>query len=230
MTTRMTTQSVSPRPVLVAWLWREARLLEIVRPFLPLRPPVEPAMASTANPLQQVFDTAKREFKASLPSGNTSFRSLFSVATIDELYDVVERYQQEQHRTSKLRHLKRIQPLLERLKEYAGVIEVFVQVKPDILALLWGPIKLLLQWTSGWSEGFDAVAKMLERIGDLLPCFSSAVVHFLDVDRIKDVLGLFYRDILDFYLAMVQFFSLPRTFVLHRDLSRSYYAKMPQTH
>jgi len=174
---------------------------------------------ASANPLQQVFDAAKREFEAELPS-RTPFQSLLSATTIDEVYNAMERYQKEQWKTSKLRHLQRIQPLLARLKEYAGVIEVFVQVKPDILALLWGPIKLFLQWTSGWNQGFDAVVKAMERIGELLPCFNDLVVHFLDIERIKDLLGLFYRDILDFYLALVQFFSLSRKFFLE-DAPRS---------
>lgn len=164
---------------------------------------------ASVNPLQQVFDKAKREFKSELPA-RVSFDSLLAAATIDDVYDVAEKYQKEQQKTSKLRHLQRIQPLLDRLKEYAGVIEVFVQVKPDVLALLWGPIKLLLLWTSVWNQGFDAVVKTMERIGELLPSFSDVVRHFIDVDRIRDILGLFYRDILDFYVVMVQFFSLPR--------------------
>jgi hypothetical protein len=168
---------------------------------------------ASADPLQQVFNAVKREFEAKL-SSHTPFQSLLSAATIDEVYNALERYQKEQAKTSKLRHLERIQPLLARLKEYAGVIEVFVQVKPDILALLWGPIKLLLQWTSGWSQGFDAVVKTMERIGELLPSFNDLVVHFLDIERIKDLLGLFYRDILDFYLVLIQFFSLSRKFFL----------------
>jgi len=169
---------------------------------------------TSVNPLQQVFDEAKREFESKLPSC-VPFRSLLSATTIDEVYDAAEKYQkeQEQGKLSKLRHLQRIQPLLARLKEYAGVIEVFVQAQPEILALIWGPIKLLLQWTSGWSQGFDAVIKTMERIGELLPCFNDFVIHFLDIERIKDLLGLFYRDILDFYLALVQLFSMSRKFL-----------------
>ncbi len=169
-------------------------------------------MMPSTNPLQQVFDAAKHEFVAALLS-RTPFQDLLSTATpIDEVYDAAEKYQREQSRTAgKLRNLQRIRPLLNRLNEYAGAIEVFVQVKPDILALLWGSIKLILQWTSGWNQGLDAMVKTIERIGELLPSFSDLVVHFIDVEHIKDILGLFYRNILDFYLVMVQFFSLPRT-------------------
>jgi hypothetical protein len=170
---------------------------------------------SSANPLQQVFDAAKCEFEAELPS-RVPFHSLLSATTIEEVYDSMEKYQKEQFKTTQLRHLQRIQPFLNRLKEYAGVIEVFVQVKPDILALIWGPIKLFLQWTSGWNQGFDAVVKTIERIGELLPSFNDLVVHFVNIERIKDLLGIFYRDILDFYLALVQFFALSRKFLPRR--------------
>ena len=173
---------------------------------------------ASENSLQQIFDKAKREFERELPS-RISFRSLLRVTTIDEVYDAAREYQDEQVKTSGgIRNLQRIQPLLDRLNEFAGVIEVFVQVQPDILALIWGPIKLLIQLVSGWTQGYDAVVKMMERIGELLPCFSDVVIHFLDIERIKDILGLFFRDILDFFLAMFQFFSLPRTFALRTPL------------
>lgn len=165
-----------------------------------------PPMASV-DPLQQVFDAARREFERELPP-STLFRSLLTVTTVDEVYDATDRLQLDQ--AAKLCHLRRIQPYLNRLQQFASAIEVFVQVKPDVLALLWGPIKLLLMLTSEWLEAFDAVVRTIERIGELLPRFSEAVVSFLDTERIKDMLGLFYRDILDFHLEVLKFFSLRR--------------------
>ncbi|KAK0617622.1 hypothetical protein B0T14DRAFT_569112 [Immersiella caudata] len=173
---------------------------------------------ASENSSQQVFDKARREFERELPS-RISFQSLLRVTTIDEVYDAAREYQDEQVKTSGgIRNLQRIQPLLDHLKEYAAVIEVFVQVQPDILALIWGPIKLLLQLVSGWNQGYDAVVKTMERIGELLPCFSDVVTHFLDIERIKDILALFFRDILDFFLAMFQFFSLPRRKIVFETL------------
>ena len=57
--------------------------------------------------------------------------------TIDDVYAETERIQQEQGKKGLLRNLKKIEPYLLWLKRYSGVVEVFVQAKPEILALIW---------------------------------------------------------------------------------------------
>jgi hypothetical protein len=57
--------------------------------------------------------------------------------TIDDVYAETDRIQREQAKKASLRNLKRLEPYLLRLKEYSGVIEQFVQVKPEMLALIW---------------------------------------------------------------------------------------------
>jgi hypothetical protein len=87
-----------------------------------------------------------------------------------------------------------------------------VQVKPEILALIWGPIKLLLQWTSVLKQSFDAIVNTIGDFGDLLPEFQEVMKLFGHNEQIKDVLALFFRDILDFYVVALKFFSLGGTF------------------
>lgn len=164
---------------------------------------------ASPDPLQEVFDAAKREFDESLPS-NTKFREILAIDTVDKVWDAIAKLQHDQEKKSNLRHVSRMQLFLDRIRSYSAVIEVFVQVKPEVLALLWGPIRLLLQWTGEWQQGYDAIVKTMERIGDLLPQFGDVAQHFIDKERIKDVLALFYRDILDFYLESLKFFGLPR--------------------
>ena len=81
------------------------------------------------------FDIAIKEFLDSLVDGNEYDFSHFQ--SIHDVYDETEKIQKEQGRRGALRNLQRIQPFLQRLSEYSGVVEVFVQVKPDVLALLW---------------------------------------------------------------------------------------------
>jgi len=163
---------------------------------------------ASPGPLQKVFDDAKREFENELPG--TRFQDLLTVTTIDQLYDVLDKLQGQQRR---LRHLERIQPFLDRLQSFAGVIEVFVQAKPEILSLIWGPIKLLLKFTAEWQQGYDAMIKTVGRIGELLPQFQDVLEHFIDKKHIQDVLGLLYRDILDFYLESLSFFTMKGEFL-----------------
>lgn len=164
---------------------------------------------ASPDPLQQDFDAAKREFDEGLPS-NTTFRDIIAIDTVDKVWDAMKKLQRDHEKKYHLRAMSRIQPFLDRLRSYSAVIEVFVQVKPDVLALLWGPIRLLLQWTGEWQQGFDAIVKTMERIGELLPQFGDVAEHFINKERIKDVPALFYRDILDFYLQSLKFFGLPR--------------------
>jgi hypothetical protein len=85
-----------------------------------------------------------------------------------------------------------------------------VQAKPDILALIWGPIRLLLVWTTNIAKFADAVNEAMKKIGDALPHALKLATLFGDNDKLKAVLALFYRDILDFYVIALKFFGLSR--------------------
>ncbi|KAF2179174.1 hypothetical protein K469DRAFT_694880 [Zopfia rhizophila CBS 207.26] len=51
------------------------------------------------------------------------------------------------------------------MKEYAAVIEVFVQAKQDLLSLIWGPLKLLLQiYESVWPNVRTKIGTVQENI------------------------------------------------------------------
>lgn len=39
----------------------------------------------------------------------------------------------------------RISPLLESIQQFSGIVETFVSARPQIAALIWGSIKLVLQ-------------------------------------------------------------------------------------
>ena len=174
---------------------------------------------ASANPLQKIFDDAKGEFQRKLPAG-TRFQDLLGVTTVNELYDATDKLQQ--NHPTRLRHMKRIQPFLARIQAFAGVVEVFVQVQPEILALIWGPIKLLLTLTIEWQQGFEAIVRTMERIGELLPMFTNVSSDFVDKTHIQDVLGLLYRDILDFHWKSLEFFTLPRELSRHTTLGLGY--------
>ena len=61
----------------------------------------------------------------------------FQYATIVDLKDAIEEIQKAQAQRYGLRNLNKIKHFLNGLQQYAGVLEVFVQVKPDILGLIW---------------------------------------------------------------------------------------------
>ena len=93
-------------------------------------------MASVQDPVQLAFEQTLREFKSSLKNDDL-YSEIMKITTIDEVYDLTDKLQEEQLKKGELRHLAKIGPYLERLREYAGVIQVFIQIKPDILAAIW---------------------------------------------------------------------------------------------
>src|SRR6266536_4836815 len=70
--------------------------------------------------------------------------SFQSVSTLADLSNAIRDIEREQANRKCLRNLGRIRPLLNMLQSYSKVIEIFVNAKPDVLAFIWGPIKLCL--------------------------------------------------------------------------------------
>lgn len=168
-------------------------------------------MAATQSLIQNAFQAAMHEFKTNL-NNDEVYTKLLTVASIDKVYDLTDKLQADQGRKGHLRHLAKIEPYLNRLREYTGAIDTFVQVPPEIMALIWGPIKLLLQWSSALTQSFDAIVNTTADIGLLLLEFQEVAVLFSQNDRIYDVLVLFFKDILDFYQIGLKFFTMPRMY------------------
>ncbi|MCJ1267692.1 hypothetical protein MMC22_007578 [Lobaria immixta] len=167
------------------------------------------AMATPYDSIQVAFRSVIHDFKDKLHDDKL-YNEILKITSIDEVYEATDRLQKDQAKTGHLRHLSKIEPYLERLRDYSGAIETLVQAKPDILALIWGPIKLLLQWTSILKQSFDAIINTTAEVGELLPEFKEVSQLFGHNVHLKDVLVLFFQDILDFYLVSLKFFNKPR--------------------
>ncbi|KAF5721586.1 NACHT domain-containing protein [Fusarium mundagurra] len=164
---------------------------------------------STNTPAQQALEQAQQAFRSKVESPNI-YEEILSAGTIEEVYKLTNDIQSKLAPQGKLRHLAKIKPFLDRLSEYAGVIEVFVQVKPDILALIWGPIKIILHWSSQISSVLDKVANVLESAGYALPHFARMAQTFNTSDAVMSALTLYYEDILDLYTVLFHFFRKTR--------------------
>ncbi|KAK8037815.1 Nacht domain protein [Apiospora marii] len=182
-------------------------------------------MASTpGDSIVAAFEQARHKFLIELK--DDKIRRDIQTTTVDQVYTAIADIQKEQGSKGHLRDLQKISPYLDCIKEYAAAIEVFAQVKPDIIALIWGPIKLLLQWTSVMLRSFDAITKTLREIGELLPEFKRVTKLFSEHAIVKEVLVLFFQDILDFYLVCMKFFQMPRWKTLFQTLWPTHYDKV----
>ncbi len=90
---------------------------------------------STAASAQSIFDSAVKDFQDELVDRKEfDFRG---IETIDDVYKDINITQEEQGRKGMLRNMKRIEPFLACLEQYSAVLDTFVQVKANILALIW---------------------------------------------------------------------------------------------
>jgi hypothetical protein len=178
------------------------------------------AMATSSGASDQAFpSSAHAAFKRAMQGfknglGNEKLYSeILATNSAEQVYDLAEKIQKEQARNNTLTNLQRMQPFLSKLQLYAGAIDTFAQAKPDILCLIWGPVKLLIQWASTVSASLVALEDMAREIGMLLPEFGKSVRMFGDSDQVQLVMGLFFQDIMDFYLLALKFYSMPRKFL-----------------
>lgn len=87
---------------------------------------------------------------------------LQNFTTSQGLYAELERIQREQGKSSKLRGMQKIQPFLDCLRDYYGVLDTISNIHPEVLASIWvsrdtqntldranrplkGPVKFILQ-------------------------------------------------------------------------------------
>ncbi|KAI1120580.1 hypothetical protein F5Y10DRAFT_272930 [Nemania abortiva] len=155
------------------------------------------------NWLDDAFRAAKHDFISGLK--NPSRYDFSNLQTIDDVYNEAENIQKAQAKTKTLRALKKIEPFIVGINDYSDTIDTFVQAKAEILALLWGPLRLLLQMTSSLLTVFEKMVKVLSDIGHALPQFKKYTDLFEENDQVKQAMCLFYVDILDFYKILLNF-------------------------
>ena len=73
-----------------------------------------------------------------------------------------------------------------------------------------------IQVSRNYVKGFDKVVEMTRKIGDCLPQFKNCEGLFKENKGVRDILYLFYKDILDFYAIMLSFFHPKGTFREHQ--------------
>ena len=88
------------------------------------------------SPVIASFNTAREEFLRDF-SDDGYAQTLSQFTSIDDVYDATDKIQKEQGKSRILQNLAKIQPYLECLNQYATIVDTVVQVKPEILAVVW---------------------------------------------------------------------------------------------
>jgi hypothetical protein len=166
---------------------------------------------ASPDPIQAAFESAKETFKSGLDNDEV-FKDLLQTSSIDDVWALTEELQRQPYVERRMRNMAKINGFLDKLQVYTSTVDTFVSAKPDILALIWGPIRLLLVWTANDAKFGDAIASAMEKIGNALPQFGEMAKIFTESNKLGHVMALFFQDILEFYTITLNFFRLPRTY------------------
>lgn len=160
------------------------------------------AAPSASDKFSKAYDTAFLQL-------NRHERQEIRGTNIEDVWTQTGNIQETQSKSKTLRNMQRIEHYVKGLERYAAVIEVFVQVKPDLLGLIWGPIKLVLRIARNHLEVWDKIMDIIQKIGDALPQFLDLKIELGTNEQFGAYLSLFYKEILDFHIALVRFFRSP---------------------
>ncbi|KAI8630295.1 nacht domain-containing protein [Xylariaceae sp. FL1651] len=160
------------------------------------------------NALESEFEEAARQFTENLPS-SIPLNELRNIKSSNDVYDITDKIQRSQHENGGLRNLSKIRLYLERLEGYTTVINEVIHGNQDLLALLWGPIALLLQWARALDGAYDSLISAVAEIGKILPDFQASASILNRNIETKEITVLFFKDFLSFYHEALQPFARP---------------------
>lgn len=167
-----------------------------------------PGISNSIDPFKSEFEEKARKFKDNLDNV-ISFDGILKITSIGDVYDITDTIQDEQNEHDNLRNLAKIQRYLERLKGYADVIDGIISGGRDVLALLWGPIGILLQLARPLNKAYDSLIDAVAEVGQSLPDFQVSTSIFNQNMEAKEILPFFFKDLLDFYGEALNFFCHP---------------------
>ncbi|KAK0701292.1 hypothetical protein B0H67DRAFT_558761 [Lasiosphaeris hirsuta] len=151
------------------------------------------------------FEQALADFKSDL---KPKYRAAFQQTTLATLLCEINTIQKEQHATRRLQAVGRLKPTLEALTELGKVVETFLNVS-EVIAFIWGPLKLLLQIGSSLSEAFTELLSVYENLGEELPLLGQYELLFSQSGDMRRALSHLYKGVLDFHKRALKYFLQP---------------------
>lgn len=160
------------------------------------------------NILQCEFEEAVRWFKDSIPD-SVNLDEVSHITSMNDVYDITDKIQTEQHEHGRLRNLQKVKIFLDRLEGYTTSIDFIIRGNRDVLVLIWGPIILLLQWSRALDKAYDSLVDAVATVGKAMPEFQSSVSIANQNIEAKEIVVLLFKDILNFYREAFRLFTHP---------------------
>lgn len=70
---------------------------------------------------------------------------IFRVTSYEDLHSSIAILEKDYKQKRITKTLSRIEPYLSNLRSFQGVVDTAIQAKPDVAALIWGGVKLVLE-------------------------------------------------------------------------------------
>jgi hypothetical protein len=164
-------------------------------------------MATLQDGFKQVLEDFKKRLKP-------EEEAKFAVTSFNDLQVAVKDLQERQRKTKTAQNLRRIEPFLQAMTQYQGIIEVFLDSwikRPTCTCWSAELLPDFEQIASNWSKSFDILLDTYKQIAENFPLLEKYRSMFAENDHMKKVLVWMYEDILKFHLRAWRVFSQPGT-------------------
>ncbi|KAH8790716.1 ankyrin repeat-containing domain protein [Hyaloscypha finlandica] len=135
------------------------------------------------------FVEARQSFIASLSADDLAL--LGNSCTAEDVLAEVRKAEEEHRDRSKSRkYVKGIEPFVRGAEQYGKAVDVFIHIntKPEILALILGAAKLVLQLAGDFIDFFERIVDMFRRLGKSLGRFEIYARLYPTSERLKSAL------------------------------------------
>ncbi|WKT53623.1 P-loop containing nucleoside triphosphate hydrolase [Fusarium oxysporum f. sp. vasinfectum] len=156
------------------------------------------------------FQSALEEFKKDL---NKRDQENFHATTREALRMSIAILQAQQHAQRRLQNLNRLLPFLTAIEQYGEVVQGFCDSN-EIMAFIWGPVKVLIEAASSVDLAFGKLLDTYERIGKALPLLLQYRSIFQEKPHMVQILVLIYRDIIKLHQIALRQFRRRRQYLL----------------
>lgn len=176
---------------------------------------------ATPSPMLPTFQAAVSNFRSRLSKAELDD---FKFCSLKDVQQAIIDIQAQQDKRRETRNLSRILGFLEAMNQFGTVVEVFLNTS-EILAFVWGPLKFLLLVANNWAESFDALLDAYQQIGEQIPLLSQYQNVFTENADMRGVLGMMYKDILEFHQQALRVFGKPSWQQIFRALWKDFNAR-----
>ncbi|KAI9794412.1 MAG: hypothetical protein M1816_005482 [Peltula sp. TS41687] len=102
-----------------------------------------------------------------------------------------------------------LQPVVEPLKRFEGVVDVLVQTSSGIASPIWGPLRLAITVICNHNETLERLVAVLEHITTSLNRFTNYETLFETDQHVQDSICNLYVDLLNLMVKLIAFYSKP---------------------